>query len=166
MSTQKQEAESGTSYLTDAILTIHNEIQSALDYIENQATEEGTDLGKSAAMLSIQNLRVKIPVKIDIETKEIAVENDADNENETDPLARYRRKIECLSTKLRRETLLAQRAGLVFGLTESDSNTFITRKIKVVLAPIDTQQETDSDKETPKDMWGEIEITFSPVKRH
>jgi len=156
-----------TSYLTDAILTIHNEVQSALDYIDNQAATEGTDLGKSTAMLSIQNLRIKIPIKIDLETKEIAVEAEEGKlgEDETDLSERYRSKLDRLSVQLRRETLLAQRAGLVFGLAESDSNTFVTRKIKVELAPADIQQ-VDPDKEVQKDVWGELEITFSPVKRH
>jgi hypothetical protein len=54
--------EKNASFLTEAILSIHNEVQSALDYISTVSANEGTELGKSTAFLSIENLRVKIPV--------------------------------------------------------------------------------------------------------
>ena len=63
-----QATEKNASYLTEAILSIHNEVQSALDYISDFSSTQGTELGKSTALLSIQNLRVKLPIKISIES--------------------------------------------------------------------------------------------------
>jgi hypothetical protein len=39
--------EKNAYYLTEAILSSHNEVQSALAYISTVATQEGTDLEKA-----------------------------------------------------------------------------------------------------------------------
>jgi uncharacterized protein YqfA (UPF0365 family) len=147
-----------TNYLTETILSIHNEVQSALDYISTKATEEGTELGKSTAILSIQNLRIKIPMKINLETHQDQLEN---NQNQTEAT---------LKTLTAAQTNLIQRKGFVI---EQDiiQMKSVASKIVVDLAPkeaLTANQTTAQDTpiaETPKEAWGEIEITFSPIKR-
>jgi hypothetical protein len=158
------------SYLTEIILSIHNEVQSALDYISTVVTEEGTDIGKevgnSTAILSIQNLRVKVPVKFNLETgPEENQETPTNIDNTTIPRTKQMYS-EALTVntpltldKTRSAAALVDRSGLVIGQTYS--------KIGVVLESNDTQTSTPagSGVEAKKDAWGEIEITFTPLKR-
>jgi adhesin HecA-like repeat protein len=147
-----------TNYLTETILSIHNEVQSALDYISTKATEDGTEFGKSTAILSIQNLRIKIPVKVSLETSQNQLET---NQNQSE--------ISVASLSLKQATLL-QRRGLVI---EQDTTQMkaLSSKIVVNLEPnetLKTNQTTAQNTpsaEAPREEWGEIEITFSPIKR-
>jgi len=149
-----------TSYLTETILSIHNEIQSALDYISTKATEEGTEFGKSTALLSIQNLRIKVPLKVSLETSQSspasAAETPADDETPR------------LLTSVSKTSLL-QRQGFIIQQPELQTPALAT-KIMVNLEPT-VQQISQSGtpdvatQEAPKEAWGEIEITFSPIKR-
>ena len=54
-------------HLTELILSVHNEVQSAIDYISEVAQKEGTELGRSTAILGVQNLRIKLPFELAIE---------------------------------------------------------------------------------------------------
>jgi len=146
--------EKNAYYLTEAILSIHNEVQSALDYISTVATEEGTELGKSTALLSIENLRVKIPIKFSIETG--------------------KKKLEAPATRSltveEARTALTKRTGFIIE-RDQPKNFSVYSKIKIALKPEDiptatkTTALTSNTTETPQDAWGEIEITFSPIKR-
>ncbi len=165
------------NYLTETILSIHNEVQSALDYISTKAAEEGTELGKSTAILSIQNLRIKIPMKISLETRQDQLENSQKplNINETEILSQAytEQNIKPLSQVYTVQNL-AQRQGFV--IEDTVQMTSLASKIVVDLAPKEvltsnqtTAQNESKDQapitEAPKEAWGEIEITFSPIKR-
>ena len=155
-----QATEKNASYLTEAILSIHNEIQSALDYITSVASTEGTDLGKSTALLSIEHLRVKLPIKISIEAD--------------------KRKLAPLPTTPLTETqirkALTTRTGFVIE-RDLPKNFSITSKVRVAFNP---QEEAAAITKTPTTAtdasgaqtkqaaeagWGEIEISFAPIKR-
>ncbi|MGD6934630.1 MAG: hypothetical protein ACQCN5_10530 [Candidatus Bathyarchaeia archaeon] len=148
--------EKNAFFLTEAILSIHNEVQSALDYISTVSAEEGTELGKSTALLSIENLRVKVPLKFNIETEK--------TKPETTPTRTL------TPTDVR--AALTKRTGLV---VERDltRNLNISSKVKVAFKPEEiptatttrTATTTTKTTETPKEEWGEIEITFAPIKR-
>lgn len=145
--------EKNAYYLTETILSIHNEVQSALDYISTVATEEGTELGKSTALLSIENLRVKVPVKFSLETGKKKLET---------PLTRS-------LTVEEARTALTKRTGFVIE-RDQPKNFSVYSKIKIALKPGDIPAATKtaaatSTAETPQEAWGEIEITFSPIKR-
>ncbi|XHH09294.1 MAG: hypothetical protein ACFCUE_01335 [Candidatus Bathyarchaeia archaeon] len=146
-------------FLTEAILSIHNEVQSALDYISTVSTTEGTELGKSTALLSIESLRVKIPLKFNLETEKKV--------EATRPAPTITPTITASDAR----TALTKRTGL---LLERDvtKNLSISSKVKVAFKPEDIPTATTtrtpaatSTTEAQKEAWGEIEITFSPIKR-
>jgi hypothetical protein len=147
-----QPTEKNASYLTEAILAIHNEVQSALDYISTAATQQGTDLGKSSALLSIQNLRVKLPIKISIES----------GKKKLEPLP---------TTPLTAEQIrqaLPKRVGFVIE-RDLPKNFSVYSKVRVAFNPQEaaaTKTATMSEAAaTAEEGWGEIEITFAPIKR-
>lgn len=148
-----QATEKNASYLTEAILAIHNEVQSALDYISTVATTEGTDLGKSTALLSIENLRVKIPIKISIESD--------------------KKKLPALpTTPLTLEQIrqaLPKRTGFVIE-RDLPKNFSVVSKVRVAFNPQEAaataaKASTTETASTSDEGWGEIEITFAPIKR-
>jgi hypothetical protein len=149
-----QATEKNASYLTEAILAIHNEVQGALDYISTVSTTDGTELGKSTALLSIENLRVKLPIKISIESQ--------------------KKKLEALPTKaLTTEEIrqaLPTRVGFVIE-RDLPKNFSVVSKVRVAFNPqeaVATAAAKTSTEETAQmsdEGWGEIEITFAPIKR-
>jgi hypothetical protein len=146
--------EKTTSYLTETILSIHNEVQSALDYISTKATEEGTEFGKSSALLSIQNLRIKVPLKVSLETNQNYPELDKNSDQVLPTLSK--------ASLLQRQGFIVQQSAL--------QTPALSTKIKVNLEPaIQTISQSGTPvtdaQEAPKEVWGEIEITFSPIKR-
>ncbi|MGD6808889.1 MAG: hypothetical protein ACQCN3_04245 [Candidatus Bathyarchaeia archaeon] len=152
--------EKNAYYLTEAILSIHNEVQSALDYISTVATQEGTELGKSTAILSIENLRVKVPLKFSIETEKTKPET-------TTPT----RVPATTATTSAIRTDLTKRTGLVLE-RDVTKNLSIASKVKIAFKPEDIVTSTTTKTpttttttDTQKEAWGEIEITFSPIKR-
>jgi hypothetical protein len=143
--------EKNASYLTEAILSIHNEVQSALDYISTVATSEGTELGKSTALLSIENLRVKVPVKFSLETGKKKLET---------PTTRTLTPEEI-------RTALPKRTGFVIE-RDQPKNFSVYSKIRIAFKPEDIPTKTSeatTSTEAPQEAWGEIEITFAPIKR-
>ena len=149
-----QATEKNASYLTEAILAIHNEVQSALDYISTVAATESTDLGKSTAMLSIENLRVKVPIKISIESEK----------KKLAPLP---------TTPLTPEQIrqaLPKRTGFVIE-RDLPKNFSVISKVRVAFNPQEaaataaSKADTGETPSTSDEGWGEIEITFAPIKR-
>ncbi|MGD6851557.1 MAG: hypothetical protein ACQCN6_05795 [Candidatus Bathyarchaeia archaeon] len=148
-----QATEKNASYLTEAILAIHNEVQSALDYINTVADAEGTDLGKSSALLSIENLRVKVPIKISIEA----------GKKKLEPLPTTP-----LTTDQIRQAL-PKRVGFVIE-RDLPKNFSVYSKVRVAFNPQEeaaAKQATSGEtvESTAAAGWGEIEITFAPIKR-
>jgi hypothetical protein len=150
-----QATEKNASYLTEAILSIHNEVQSALDYITSNASTDGTDLGKSTAFLSIQNLRVKLPIKISIEA----------GKKKLEPLP---------TTPLTAEQIrqaLPKRVGFVIE-RDLPKNFSVYSKVRVAFNPQEAGAITrapatgeTAETQAAEEGWGEIEITFAPIKR-
>ncbi|MGE5554670.1 MAG: hypothetical protein ACM3UY_00185 [Methanocella sp.] len=149
-----QATEKNASYLTEAILAIHNEVQSALDYISTTASVQGTDLGKSTALLSIQNLRIKLPIRISLEAGKKKL-----SPLPTEPL-----------TPQQISQALPKRVGFVIE-RDLPKNFSIYSKVRVAFNP---QEEVAAEKASTSEPtatltqeagWGEIEITFSPIKR-
>jgi len=151
-----QATEKNASYLTAAILAIHNEVQSALDYISTTASEQGTDLGKSTALLSIENLRIKLPIKISIEAGKKKLEPPP-----ATPL-----------TPQQIQQALPKRVGFVIE-RDLPTNFSVYSKVRVAFNPQDATAAaaakktatTEPTQPTQEAGWGEIEITFAPIKR-
>jgi hypothetical protein len=150
-----QTNEKNAYYLTEAILAIQNEVQSALDYISTVATSEGTELGKSTAMLSVQNLRVKLPIKISLESDTKKVQA-----MPTTPL-----------TPQQIRQALPKRVGFVIE-RDLPKNFSVVSKVRVAFNPQEVAAAVKSpatgeiaEAATQETPWGEIEITFAPIKR-
>lgn len=161
--TGTEENKTNTSYLTEIILTIHNEVQSALDYIDTTAVKEGTALGKSTAILSIQNLRIKVPMKFNLEIDPI---NNETSPNTTDGNDTVTISEEDLKVSRFYSRIMKEQLG--FTIVDEAGRPVSTSSIGVSLEPqINTppNASNDSNVETKKEAWGEIEITFSPLKR-
>ncbi|MFC2015289.1 hypothetical protein ACFLUP_04815 [Chloroflexota bacterium] len=53
--------------LTEAILTIQHELQTALDYIETVVSQEPSQLGAAPSLITVDSLRIRIPVVLQVE---------------------------------------------------------------------------------------------------
>ena len=133
---------SNDSHLTEMILAIHNEIQSAVDYISEAAAKSGTELGKSSAVMCIENLRVKIPFLIEIEQK----------------MGAYKEITEIVDVDDLKKRL-SGRKGFMIDKGEKGKMALYSR-VKV-LPSLNVKE----DNEGGTYEKGEIEIVFSPVNR-
>lgn len=61
-------------FLTETILSIHHDVQSAIDYISEVANREPTELGKSSAVMGIEKVRIRLPIIFETEQKEHKVD--------------------------------------------------------------------------------------------
>jgi len=109
-------------------------------------------------LLSIENLRVKVPLKFNIETEKARTE--------TTPAPS--RTLSANDVR----SALTKRTGFVIE-RDLSRNLNIASKVKIAFKPEDiptsttTRTPTTATKttETQKEEWGEIEITFAPIKR-
>jgi len=131
------------SYLAELILSIHNEVQTAVDYIGSAASQAGTELGKNEAIMQIENLRVKLPFQIQLESKNLDVGSTVIT------------PVQATAVQLRQ--LLSTRKGFMLDLAESDVMANFT-KVRVDLQP-------NQASETSENVQGELEIVFSPLQR-
>jgi hypothetical protein len=129
------------TYLTETILTIHNEVQSALDRINTTGITKGTELGKNDVVLSVQNLRVKVPLKFNLEINQIKT-----SASDSSALTKAQ-----LTGLVRKGTVLSKQNGVQS-----------LAKLSVNLA---TEEKTSDSAVETREAWGEIEIMFSPIKR-
>lgn len=134
-------------YLTELILSIQNEVQSAVDYIADVVAKNSTDLGKSAVVMNIENLRVKLPFLIELEQKTSSFK----------PLPEPSSNAELLKKNL------TKRKGLLLSDTGVTGKMAVYTKVKVLQSSTVTQP--TSSEEPNLIEKGEIEIVFTPVKR-
>lgn len=66
----KQTTKTRDIFLTETILSIHHDVQSAIDYISEVAGRESTELGKGPAVMGIEKVRIKLPFIFETEQKE------------------------------------------------------------------------------------------------
>lgn len=133
--------------MTETILSIHHDVQSAIDYISEVASRESTELGKSPAVMGIEKVRIKLPFIFETEQKEYKVEE----------------KPAFFDIK----TIvgnLARRKGFLIDKGAPGKRGLYT-KVKVVhpkLAEIPGPGEEEPPKQQ---LVGEIEIIFAPLGR-
>ncbi len=132
-------------YLTELILSIQNEIQSAVDYITESSNKEGSELGKSSTVMHIENLRVKLPFRVSLEHKTKAVDELSE------------KPVSVLELRER----LAQRKGFMIDKGKAGKMANFT---KVRVNGLNNQAESKSEDEVGSAL-AEIEIYFSPVLR-
>lgn len=135
------------SYLTETILTIQNEIQSAIDYIKEMAPQGGTELGRSTAIMNIERVRIQLPIRLSVEQRQGKVEEPPGS------IAEIRRN-------------LATRKGFLIDGGEPRKRG-IFMKVLVNFHPGTVLEGTT--KETTgtgkKELDGEIELIFIPQRR-
>lgn len=132
------------NYLTEFILSIHHEIQSAVDFISSVSAKEGTEFGMNESLMQIENLRVKLPFSIEMETK-------------TKDITKVVTLIDNADTPAKMRSLLASRSGFMIDIGATGKMGSYT-KLKVTTTP----NQTEDSAET---LRGEIEIMFSPLQR-
>ncbi len=135
-------------YLTEMILAIHHEVQSAVDYISEVATQQSTELGQSTALMGIQNIRLKLPFSMELEQKQKA--------------------ITAIDTHLNIDQInknLALRKGFMVDNGKAGKMGIYT-KIKVFPNPtIGAVLVPENPDQPVKVQTGEIEIVFAPLNR-
>jgi hypothetical protein len=131
------------NYLAELILSIHNEVQTAVDYIEQASIRAGTEVGRSEAILQIENLRIKLPFLVEIENKNLNVG--------VQPIAPE------LATAEQLRKMLSTRKGFMLDLGGAGVKANFT-KVKVDIQP-------NQPGSNPDALCGEIEIAFSPLQR-
>lgn len=153
MAAEKEKTIKKESYLTETILSVYNDVQSAIDFIDEVAYKQGTELGKGRAAVGIEKLRIKMPVAFEIEQK--------------------RSKVKMLPEEGDRNTILGnlvRRKGFLTDIGEPGKIGLHT-KIKV-LPPQEKKEELMSERPKaeqpaqPASPLGEIEIIFVPMSRN
>lgn len=130
--------------LTELILCIQHEVQSAVDYIAAQAGE-ATELGRSGAVMAVESLRVKLPVDTAVlRTRARAAPASAPAATPT-------------GTAL--SSALAQRKGLALDIGKPGG---MATWLKLKVDPDAPAAPASGDGATAR---AEIEITFAPLQR-
>jgi hypothetical protein len=134
------------SYLTELILAIHHEVQCAVDYISDVAGKQGTELGKSSALMGIEHLRLKIPFALNLEQQAGKITTLKDQ-----------------SSIAELQHNLATRRGFVVD-RGAPGKMGLYSKIRVNLAK---PALTETGETTAQSVvsTGEVEISFAPLKR-
>ena len=130
-------------YLTELILCIQHEVQSAVDYIAAQASVP-TELGQSGAVMAVESLRVRLPFDTEVvkaRAKVVAV-------TDSPPLSGL-------------PTALAQRKGLMLDIDKPGG---MATYLKLKVQP-DAATSTPQPSSAGTTARAEIEITFSPIQR-
>ncbi len=145
------------THLTETILTIQHEVQLALDYIETVANNEASTLGSSPSLLTVDNLRVKIPLVMQIEREEHPVTT----EKVMTPGGFNITPGELPELKQH----LLSREGLLLKVKEGSIGSFA--KIRVLSpSPAPTETPPDTGTATPaRPITGEIELSFIRMPR-
>jgi hypothetical protein len=131
-------------FLTELILCIQHEVQSAVDYIAAQAGEP-TELGASSAVMAVQSLRVRLPFDTEViqaRAKVAAVAEQADL-----PAVR---------------AALASRKGLMLDIGKPGG---MATYLKLKVRPDTGAAPVLPDGTGNTSARAEIEITFSPIQR-
>ena len=134
-------------FLTETILSIHNDVQSAIDYIGEVASRESTELGTSTAIMGIEKLRIKLPFIFEVEQKDEKVE-------EKPPVLDVKTIMNNLS---RRKGFLIDKGA--------PGKRGLYSKIKVLQPKITEAPVKEGEEQAKQQMIGEIEIVFAPLGR-
>jgi len=134
------------SYLTELILALHHEVQSAVDYLAEVSAREGTELGHGPVAMGVERLRLKVPFRVFLEQK-------------------MRKVAEVPPEPVRAEIVrnLAARRGFLIDRGEK-GKLGLYSKVRVALRPSGSGVAPPPESEGEWHL-GEIEISFAPVGR-
>jgi hypothetical protein len=132
-------------YLTELILCIQHEVQSAVDFIAEQARSP-TELGQSSAVMAVETLRVRLP----FDTEVIQATHKVPQALHTAPGAGQI------------QAALAQRKGLML---DNGKPGGMATFLKLKVHPDNAAPSGASATTSATTARAEIEITFSPIQR-
>jgi len=134
--------------VTETILSIHNEVQSAIDYIDKVSSVKPTELGKSSAIMGIERIRIRMPINFELK-------------QET-------HKVEPVSERMDISTIIQNLKNRKGFMIEKGKPEGLGTYIKMnVIHPIEQKSESakEGEKEEAPKSVGEIEIVFIPMGR-
>lgn len=132
-------------FLTETILTIHNDVQSAVDFINDVARQESSELGKSTAIMGIEKLKIKLPLALEVLQSE-----------ETEEIKPPVLNIEKIKSSL------AARKGLLVKPKVAGKKGIYS---KIRVSKPAAAEPAEIAEQPKQQMFGEIEIVFSPFER-
>lgn len=144
------------TYLTEAILTIQHEVQLALDYIETVTSQETSQLGAALSLITVDNLRIRIPIVLEVEQETHPLEPEKEplipgKRLSADELARFKSRLQL-------------RQGLL--LKEQKERLGSFAKIRVTSLPsVTATPSTGETTPSAQPLTGEIEMNFVRVPR-
>ena len=138
--------DNGATFLTEMILTIHHEVQSALDYIDSVAREEPTELGESLAFIMVDKVHVRLPIIYDIEQETHSIREKERTKEGPEFIKRN----------------LAARRGFTVDIGKPGGRATFS-KVRVISPKPEEVKETE--EEVPRNLTGEIDIQFSVLSR-
>jgi hypothetical protein len=141
-----------STYLTEAILIIQNELQTALDYIETVASQETSQLGAAPSLITVENLRVRIPFVFQVE-KETHPVTPEEEPASTPWLSLSKEEIARLKSRL------LSRKGMLIETEPGQLGRFAKIRLTSITYP------PPADEPAAADMVGNIELTFTRVPR-
>jgi hypothetical protein len=144
---KKETAKTRDIFLTETILSIHNDVQSAVDYISEVASRESSELGMSTAVMGIEKLRIKLPFVFEVEQKDEKVEE----------------KPSVFDVKTIMHNLARRKGFLIDKGAPGKRGLF--SKIKVFQPKITEAPVEEGEEQAKQQMIGEIEIVFAPLGR-
>jgi len=141
-----------STYLTEAILVIQNELQTALDYIETVVSQEASQLGAATSLLTVDNLRIRIPFVLQVEEETRPIPAKAAPPVVT-KLAFTKEDLAQLKSRL------LTREGLLIGKEQEQLGRFA----KIRLTSMEYPQ--TGEPQPGAELAGNIELTFTRVPR-
>jgi len=141
-----------STYLTEAILVIQNELQTALDYIETVVSREASQLGAATSLLTVDNLRIRIPFVLQVEEETRPIPAEAAPPVVT-KLAFSKEDLVKLKSRL------LTREGLLIGKEQEQLGRFA----KIRLTSMEYPQ--TGEPQPGAELAGNIELTFTRVPR-
>lgn len=140
---------SNHQHLTELIVALQNDVQSAIDYIDEWSSLEGSELGQSPVLMNVDNVRLRIPLEITIDHME---QEDTKKDSS---------QIKPGNISEAHEQLFSRR-GLRIGDAQNVIGKGIYAKIGVKEPDIYKESKASGERMLTA---GELEISFTPVTK-
>ena len=135
-------------FLTETILAIQHEVQSALDYVDVVSRQEATELGMGSAIMALEKMRIKLPFAYSLEQEIHYIEEEKPPPTEPSAIKEQ----------------LAARKGFPIDIGRPGGK---ARFVKLRFIPPHevSAVEAPSEEQAPQILIGELELSFIPLSR-
>jgi len=141
-----------STYLTETILVIQNELQTALDYIETVVSQEASQLGAAPSLITVDNLRIRIPFVFQVEQETHPIPSE-EAPSVTTGLTFSKEELARLKSRL------LSREGMLIGKEQGQLGRFAKIRLTSITYP------PAAEEPTVTELVGNIELTFTRVPR-